>query len=197
MWLLLTFLRFSEDHRGTPEAPGRVVTLIERSYWASLTDHHGSAPNAVWGVAYRIKPEYVAEVKEYLDIREVNGYSIHFTTFQPADGSPPIRALVYIGTPQNAQFTGPQDPQKLAEHILRSKGPSGPNKDYLYELDQALQELSPESGDTHVSDVASRVRSLERASVYDDKANHRQNEIPACHEWSSTKQREEVDRARA
>ncbi|KAI5466170.1 ChaC-like protein [Mariannaea sp. PMI_226] len=158
-------VRFSpiQDHRGTPEDPGRVVTLIERSYWEQLTDHHDTAPDRVWGVAYRIIPEKVAEVKEYLDIREINGYSIHYAPFQPADGSTPIRTLVYIGTPDNDQFVGPQDPQKLAEHIFRSQGPSGLNKDYLLNLEIALNELAPDSGDEHISDLANRVRKLERS----------------------------------
>lgn len=153
---------FSEDHRGTPEAPGRVATLIERSYWARLADSH-AAPDKVWGVAYRIIPSRVAEVKDYLDIREINGYSIHHTPFHPADGSPSISTLVYIGTPDNEQFVGPQDPQHLAEHILRSHGPSGPNRDYLLGLDVALAELAPDSGDVHVSDLARRVRELEKS----------------------------------
>jgi cation transport regulator ChaC len=158
----------SQDHRGTPEAPGRVVTLIERSYWEKLADHHDSAPDKVWGVAYRIIPEYVAKVKEYLDIREINGYTIHYTPFHPATGIDPallpqhgpFLTLVYIGTPDNEQFVGPQDPQKLAEHIYRSEGPSGLNRDYLLELEKALDLLSPESGDEHVTDLANRVRAI-------------------------------------
>lgn len=101
-------------------------------------------------------------MKEYLDIREINGYTIHYTPFRPAaaaDGGP-IRTLVYIGTPDNDQFVGPQDVQALAEHIYRSHGPSGPNIDYLLSLHDALEGLSPESGDEHVTDLAQRVRLL-------------------------------------
>ncbi|KAL9100743.1 MAG: hypothetical protein Q9163_003910, partial [Psora crenata] len=43
-------------------------------------------PDKVYGTAYRIPLGHVREVKAYLDIREVNGYSIHYTTFHP---SPP------------------------------------------------------------------------------------------------------------
>ncbi|KAK0368986.1 ChaC-like protein [Colletotrichum limetticola] len=154
------FWQASQDHRGTPEAPGRVVTLIERSFWEQLTDHHDSAPERVWGVAYRIKADKVAEVKDYLDIREINGYTIHYAPFYPADGSEPIRTLVYIGTPDNDQFVGPQDPQALAAHIRQSRGPSGLNIDYLLGLEEALDGLSPESGDVHITDLSNRVRAI-------------------------------------
>ncbi|UKZ63280.1 uncharacterized protein TrAtP1_004508 [Trichoderma atroviride] len=188
------FWQASEDHRGTPEAPGRVVTLIERSHWEQLTDHHDSAPDKVWGVAYRIEADHVAEVKEYLDIREINGYSIHYTPFHPADGSSPIRTLVYIGTPDNEQFVGPQDPQKLAEHILRSRGPSGLNKDYLFGLDTALAELCPESEDVHVSDLARRVRALELAANGSMKAPQDLDPVSNFKQDASTQEAEEIEK---
>ncbi|CAK7275504.1 hypothetical protein SEPCBS57363_006722 [Sporothrix epigloea] len=153
---------YAEDHRGTPKAPGRVATLIERSFWATLTDSHDSAvDDKVWGVAYRIDAAHAAEVRAYLDIREINGYTIHYTPFYPAaDGAKPFRTMAYIGTPENPQFTGPQDVQKLAARIFASSGPSGPNRDYLWGLEQALNELSPASGDVHVTDLSDRVRAM-------------------------------------
>jgi cation transport protein ChaC len=69
--------------------------------------------------------------------------------------------LVYIGTPDNEQFVGPQDPQKLAEHIHKSEGPSGLNKEYLWNLEIALDELSAESGDDHIKDLSERARLIE------------------------------------
>ncbi len=99
-------------------------------------------------------------MKSYLDIREINGYSIDYTDSIPADGSPAFKCLVYIGTPDNPQFVGPQDPQDLAEHIYLSIGPSGRNVEYLLELETALNQLSQESSDGHVSDLSERVRGI-------------------------------------
>ena len=75
----------------------------------------------------------------------------------------PIRCLVYIGLPDNPQFVGPQEPQKLAEHIARSHGPSGGNDEYLFMLETALRSLSPESNDAHILDLSERVRRIEEA----------------------------------
>lgn len=108
-------------------------------------------------------------MREYLDIREINGYSIQYTPFHVSKAyaashnlPAPINCLVYVGLPDNPQFVGPQNLQSLAEHIVRSRGPSGENKDYLYGLDQALRELGEGSEDEHVHDLARRCREIER-----------------------------------
>ncbi|KAH0565771.1 hypothetical protein GP486_000841 [Trichoglossum hirsutum] len=137
---------------------------------SSLQDvgEYTAADSKVWGVAYRIVSSRVAEVKEHLDIRENKGYSIHYAAFYPAasrsyKGS--IQTMVYIGTPDNPHFTGPQDPQELAECIWRSRGLSGENKEYLFGLAESLEWLSPENGDEHVRDLVARVRAMENRAV--------------------------------
>ncbi|USP77364.1 Putative glutathione-specific gamma-glutamylcyclotransferase 2 [Curvularia clavata] len=219
----------SEDHRGTPEAPGRVVTLIDKAHWETLNDQHDSA-SRVWGAAYHIPARHVQAVREYLDIREINGYSIQFTPFHPAvsnakvttlhdepEGehghdlsSPPtgikvtstetvvpepenIKCLVYIGLPENPQFLGPQDPDALARKILESKGPSGENREYLYNLEIALLGLSKDSGDAHVSDLVRRCKALEeQTGVKDGDEGEKDKEV--LHKVGSTEEQEEVER---
>lgn len=125
------FWQGSHDHRGTPSAPGRVVTLVED-------------PQAqCFGMAYLIQPDVFA----HLDYREKNGYlrlpiDIHFD-----DGSTEL-GLVYIATGDNAAFLGAATEQEIARHIAASCGPSGPNSDYLLGLANALRELGKE--DEHV-----------------------------------------------
>ena len=85
----------------------------------------------MWGVVYRIEKSQVEAVKDYLDIREINGYSIQMVDVHQTDpNSIPIRATVYIGTPDNPQFVGNPPPivEDLAKHICISSGPSGENK---------------------------------------------------------------------
>jgi glutathione-specific gamma-glutamylcyclotransferase len=146
----------------------------------------------VWGVAYHIIPEKVDEVREYLDIREINGYSIQYTPFVPAEeGSPERTCLVYIGMPDNPQFLGALQPQAVAEKINESIGPSGENRDYLLQLDEALRTLSPDSHDEHISDLARRVRSMTPPTR---STHHRRLSKSGLQRVSSTEEQEEVEK---
>ena len=175
------FWQGSHDHRGTPEAPGRVVTIIEE-------------PGAIChGMAYLVTPEVFA----HLDHREKNGYLRLATTITFDDGGgdgdgvgdhadaggsvasgaganasdsaeagadagtgtgaadvgagASVIGLVYIATPDNTAFLGEASEQEIARHIARSAGPSGPNSDYLNHLANALRELGRH--DDHVFEI--------------------------------------------
>ncbi|EDU46099.1 conserved hypothetical protein [Pyrenophora tritici-repentis Pt-1C-BFP] len=156
----------------------------------------------VWGAAYHIPTQHVAAVRLYLDLREINGYSIQFTPFYPAGGekeggdgkAKSIKCLVYIGLPENPQFLGAQDPQGLAEKILESKGPSGENKEYLYNLETALSGLSEESNDSHISDLVRRCKALEKEKGGVEGSGKSDGEGEKLHKVGSTEEQEEVEK---
>ena len=118
------FWQGSHDHRGTPEAPGRVATLIE-------------SPGArCKGMAYRVSPK----VFEHLDVREKNGYLRFTTTMTFEDGSHDD-GLVYIATEDNEAFLGHAPDADIARQIASASGPSGPNAEYLLRLADSLRTL--------------------------------------------------------
>ncbi len=135
------FWQGSHDHRGTPEAPGRVVTLIQQ------------AGAVCEGMAYLITPEEFA----HLDHREKNGYlrfreELYFKNDDTAQG------LLYIASSDNAAYLGEASEAAIARQIADSHGPSGANSDYVLMLAEALREL--DEYDAHVFAIESHLKKL-------------------------------------
>jgi cation transport regulator ChaC len=120
------FWQGSHDHRGTPEAPGRVLTLIE------------TPDERCVGMAYQVTPDTF----EHLDHREKNGYLRVFTQLHWLKEPVQTEGLMYIASADNEAYLGPDSDKAIAAHIARSKGPSGPNSEYLLKLAQALREMN-------------------------------------------------------
>ncbi|MEO7431298.1 MAG: gamma-glutamylcyclotransferase [Dokdonella sp.] len=138
------FWQGSHDHRGTPDSPGRVLTLVP---------DHGSV---CAGMGYLITPE----VFDHLDHREKNGYLRHVVELRFDDHSVD-NGLIYIADENNAAYLGPASDEEIARQIDRSTGPSGDNRDYLFHLADALRELG--EVDVHVFAIERHLRGLHAA----------------------------------
>lgn len=131
------FWQRSPDHRGTPEAPGRVVTLIE-------------SPRAiVLGMAYRVAPEHASTVLDELDHRERAGYErVEVDVELEGSSEEPTRAVVYHARLGNPGFVTGETEAEIAAVVRAAVGPSGDNASYVRRLATALRELGAD--DPHV-----------------------------------------------
>jgi glutathione-specific gamma-glutamylcyclotransferase len=147
------FWQGSTDHRGVPGAPGRVVTLIPDPF------------ARCFGLAYRVAAPDIPEVLAMLDHREQGGYARHDVPLYFADrgGAPEAgraqeTAIMYVATPENPSYLGPAPLPEMARQVLSSRGPSGPNAEYVLRLAETLSELGAE--DEHVTALARHVAAL-------------------------------------
>ncbi|TFK38806.1 ChaC-like protein [Crucibulum laeve] len=169
------FAQQSHDHRGTPDNPGRAVTLIHKEDWDKYSASD-AFPNddTVWGIAYTIDPVYEVEVRDYLDYREKDGYTMETLDIHgvdPETGEEKViihGAFCYVGRSDNPSFIGSEPLDDLAERIWRSVGPSGRNKDYLYKLAESVHHLSPTSFDPHLYALEAKVRALDEVADQDN-----------------------------
>lgn len=147
------FYQGSTDHRGTPEYPGRTVTL------------EPAKGEFCWGAAYKISKKEDQEVATtYLEVREKQydqkAY-VDFYTDPTADTPAVSEVIVYIASPdkkQNVNYLGPASTEDIAKQIVKAEGPSGPNRDYLFQLEKALLQFGCK--DKHVIDLATEVRRI-------------------------------------
>lgn len=175
------FYQKSTDHRGVPDRPGRVVTLLS-----------SDNPNdEVWGVAYKISSHNIDTVVKHLDYREKGGYERKSVLFYPShsiediDSSlltnnssqtnfeskkllplpsdiTPFHITIYIGGEDNPNYAGVEDIHIIAKQILVSRGPSGANTEYLYKLASAMRVIAPGIYDEHLFALEATVKALEQ-----------------------------------
>jgi len=150
------FWQGSTDHRGTPEQPGRVVTLIK--------DQSGAYDWATWGTVYCIPDSEAEVILKNLDYREKGGYvREEVDVYIKGQDTAVIRcAILYLASEANKNFTGESPLEEIAHQIYKCVGPSGPNVDYLLNLADSLRKM--DVIDEHVFELENLVRALVRAA---------------------------------
>ena len=149
------FAQRSQDHRGTPAAPGLVATVVRDEDLVKLALQDEGYTGSCVGTAYRVADEDARQVLDDLDFREKGGYTREVVRVTHAGGT--LDALLYRGTVDNPNFDANaiKDLDQAAATIKHAIGPSGPNRDYLRNLATWLREVGEE--DAHVAALVDRI----------------------------------------
>ncbi|KAL3101306.1 hypothetical protein niasHT_028062 [Heterodera trifolii] len=140
------FWHLSPDHRGTPDNPGRVVSLFP--------DVSGSC----WGIAYKINKKNIESTLKYLDHREKAGYQLKCVQFYPDNESDPFELCVYISEAgDNIYHSVPTSIDEIVKQIIRSRGPSGSNLEYALRLADCQRRMAPKVWDEHLFEIEQRL----------------------------------------
>lgn len=127
--------------------------------------------SVVYGVAYKIPKDQQKEVLEHLDYREKNGYERYLVPFYPLDlskigDSDSIgNIVIYVATKDNDSYAGHRnDLNDIANQIFDAHGPSGPNREYVFRLADAMRQLFPHHYDDHLFELEKLLKERERKS---------------------------------
>jgi glutathione-specific gamma-glutamylcyclotransferase len=118
----------SRHYRGTPERSGLVMGL----------DRGGSCV----GVAFRVKADLEAEVREYLRQREMISAIYHerMVPVRIHDGRS-AQALAYVVDTSHEQFAGHLSTEDAARVVSGASGSAGSNEEYVLNTIRHLREI--------------------------------------------------------
>jgi len=133
------FWQGSHDHRGTPESPGRVLTLV------SIPGQ--KCEGRVFGIA----ETDLEQTLQQLDYREKNGYERQQVKVLTTEKGI-VDALTYIAPVNNPAWLGDASDVVIANQVQHANGPSGSNKDYVLSLHTSL--LADGISDEHIKSIA-------------------------------------------
>lgn len=109
--------------------------------------------DTVYGMGFKLIPGKVKETLDYLDVREINGYARHLSTFYPLNSSEAKHAVFYCATEDNPSWSDQHDLSAIADQIIGATGKSGKNVDYVYNLCKAMRDLFPGKHDEHLFEL--------------------------------------------
>lgn len=157
------FNLLSDDHRGTPEKLGRVLTLVE----SPMDTQNEKKKKRVYGIAYKLKSTNLSVTINNLNFREKCGYSLKQIIFHHHHNKDePIKCLCYFANSDNHYYYPENDINKLAIQIYETIGPSGTNREYLYNACDAMRTLAKDnteylSYDSHLFQLENLVKKLD------------------------------------
>jgi alpha-tubulin suppressor-like RCC1 family protein len=158
----------STDHRGVPQFPGIVCTLLHEDEVDQLlerpvrdgTVHDISTTCRTEGVMYTVPPPLVQECLDELDFREKGGYAREVIDVVLDETGEQVQAALYRGTPDNPAIW----PRVLRDHAYAAAvltvavGPSGANTEYLHNLNHFLAQHKQDNDDEKRDDTLALTR---------------------------------------
>ncbi|XP_054758605.2 glutathione-specific gamma-glutamylcyclotransferase 1-like [Lytechinus pictus] len=140
------FWQGSISHRGTPDKPGRVATMVEQK--------EGQA----WGVVFKLEgSEQITKAFLHLNMREclLGCYQVQQVTFNivgDKDQST-VQAIAFRATPDNELFVGPDSVETAARIVASSWGRTGHNAEYLFRLVDFMHKTVPDAKDRYLFEL--------------------------------------------
>lgn len=146
------FWQGSTHHRGTPEKPGRVLTLTKNE------------EGRCWGVVYEVTgSEKIKSALDYLETREriLGGYDVVIVPVLIPEADACTKSLIsilYYATPQNDLFLGDGKLNDIAGNIASARGICGYNCEYLLRIADFLRAHLPDETEPHLYELDRLVR---------------------------------------